>query len=100
MGALPARRNRVISASYARIISASFRLVIGSTRIALLSISTITMMYLLPRCDLVGNCPVWSLNMVSLVLYTDMYTSRIFFPRNVVVLDISSGLVDLTFLRV
>ena len=45
-----------------------FLLVIGSTRIALLSISTITMMYLLPRCDLVGNCPVWSVNMVSLVL--------------------------------
>ena len=68
MGTTPALRNRVISASYARIISASFLLVIGSTRIALLSISTITMMYLLPRCDLVGNCPVWSVNMVSLVL--------------------------------
>ena len=41
--------------SYARIISASFRDFMGSTNIALLSISTSTMMYLCPRFDCLGN---------------------------------------------
>ena len=54
LGSMPARLRRRMRALYALIISASLRLFIGSTRMALLSISTITMMYLFPRCDRVG----------------------------------------------
>ena len=43
LGFIPARWRRLTSVSYARIISASFLLFIGSTKMALLSISTITM---------------------------------------------------------
>ena len=67
-GVLPACRSLASNASYARIISSSFLFFIGSTSIALLSISTITMMYLYPRCDRFGNFPVWSENIVSLTL--------------------------------
>ena len=67
-GLLPACCSRARSASYARIISSSFLLFIGSTRMALLSISTITMMYLFPLCDRFGYLPVWSENIVSLTL--------------------------------
>jgi hypothetical protein len=68
-GTMPAQFSHWRSASYARIISASLRLFMGSTRMALLSISTITMIYLLPCCDCVGNWPVWSENMVLHTLY-------------------------------
>ncbi len=57
-GMMLARFNRSISAWYARIISASLRLFMGSTTMPLLSMSTMTIMYLLPESDLVGNCPV------------------------------------------
>ncbi len=51
------------------IISASLQLFMGSTRMALVLISTITMIYLWPCCDHVGNWPVWLENMVSCTLY-------------------------------
>jgi hypothetical protein len=57
------------SASYACIISTSLQLVIGLMRMALLLISTITMIYLLPHCYPVGNWPVWLENMVLRILY-------------------------------
>ncbi len=68
-GTMPAHFSHWRSASYARIISASLQLFMGSTRMALLSISTITMIYLLPRCNCVGNWPVWLENMVLRTLY-------------------------------
>ena len=52
----------------------------GSTNIMLLSISTITMMYLFPCCDLVGNPPVWSKKIMFLTSYTLWCTHlRLFF---------------------
>ena len=61
-GVMPALLSHSKRALYARIILASLRLFIGLTKMALLSISTIIMMYLLPRLDLVGSCLVWSEN--------------------------------------
>ena len=52
---IPACFSRSIMARYALVSSASMRFLMGSNRMALLSISTTTMMYLLPRLDLVGN---------------------------------------------
>ena len=73
----------------------------GSTIIALLLISTIAMMYLLPRFERVGNCPFWSDKTVFLTLYTLVYMSRALCPCSVIVLGTSRGvrlgLVDLTF---
>ncbi len=78
----------------------------------LLSISTMTMMYLLPRWDRVGNLPVWSENTVSHMSYTCVNTSRTFLPVSCDVLGSSRGdcagcshvvglaLVDRTFFRV
>ena len=48
LGTMPACFSHSRSALYERINSASLRLFIGSTRMALLPISTIAMMYLLP----------------------------------------------------
>ena len=46
----------------------------------MLSILTITMMYLMPRSERVGNWHVWLENMVSRTLYVLVYTSRTFLP--------------------
>jgi hypothetical protein len=64
------------SALCARIILASLRFFMGSTRMALLSISIVTMMYLLPLQDLVGNWPVWLENMALRTMYIWVYTLR------------------------
>ena len=53
LGDMPARFSRNIRELYALIILASFWLLIGSTRMALLSISTMIIIYLLPLLDLV-----------------------------------------------
>ena len=58
LGTIPARFNCVIIARYALVSSGSLQLFIGSNRIALLSMSTITMTYLFPLCKRVGNFPV------------------------------------------
>ncbi len=50
---------------YARIISAFLLLFIGSTKMALLLISTRTIIFLLPLCEHVGNRPVWSENITN-----------------------------------
>ncbi len=52
----------------------------GSTRMVLLSISTMPMMYLLPQRDWMGNWPVWLENVVSHAMYIWVYTSRTFLP--------------------
>ena len=77
---MPTCYSRWRSASYARIISASLQLFMGLTRMALLLISTITMMYLLPCYTHIGNWLVWLENMVSCTLYILVYTSPTFFP--------------------
>ena len=59
---------------------------------ALLSISTNTIMYLLPLCERVGIAPVWSEYIVSLASHTFMYTSLSFFPINCVLLCSFIGL--------
>ena len=86
---------------YARVSSASLQLFMGSTSIALLSILTITMMYLFHRCDHVGNYPVWSEKTVFLTSYMLMYTSCTLHLYSVPVLVTSRGvslvLVDLKF---
>ena len=38
------------------------------------------MMYLFPRCERVGNCPVWSLKMVSRTSYVLTKISCFFLP--------------------
>ncbi len=63
----------------------------GLTKIALLSISTMTIMNLLPHWDRVGNRPVWSDNTVSHTSYTHVNTSRTFLPMSCNVLGCSSG---------
>jgi hypothetical protein len=56
-----------------------FLLVMGLTEIALLSISTMTMMYLLPRWDHVRNLPVWSENTCfTYVIYSRENISHFF----------------------
>ncbi len=101
LGTMPARLSLSRSVLYARIISASLRFFMGSTRMALLSISTITMMNLLPQRDWMGNWPVWLENMVSRTMYVWVYTLRTFLPWRWEVLHVSSGvaltLVDCTF---
>ena len=101
LGIIPACSSLNIIALYARVSSSYLWSFMGSTSIALLSISTITMMYLLPRCEHVGNCTVWSENTLFLTSYTLMYMSRAFFPWSVAVFGTSRGiclgLVDLIF---
>ena len=57
-GIILARFSWSIMDWHARIIPASLRIFIGLTMIALLLILTNTMMYLLPRCECLGNWPV------------------------------------------
>jgi hypothetical protein len=52
----------------------------GSTKIALQSISTMTIMYLLPCWDHVGKRPVWLENTVLCMSYTCVNTSHTFLP--------------------
>ncbi len=68
-GTMPTRFSHWRSVSYACIISTYLQLFMGSLRMALLSISTITMIYLLPCCNCIGNWPVWLENMVLHTLY-------------------------------
>ena len=100
-GIIPALRSLIIIDLYAHVSSSSLRLLIGSTSIALLSVSTITMIYLLPCYERVGNYPVWSEKTLFLNSYTLMYTSRALCPFSVAVLGalrgVRLGLVDLTF---
>ena len=63
----------------------------GSTKIELLSISTMTIMYLLPCWDRVGNRPVCLENIVLHMSYTCMNTSRTFLPMSCDVLGSSRG---------
>ena len=91
LGIIPARRSLNIIAMYAHVISSSLQFFMGSTSITLLSISTITMMYLLPRCECVESCPVWSDNTVFLNFYMLVYTSRALFPCSVDFLGTSRG---------
>jgi hypothetical protein len=76
----------------------------GSTRMVLLSISTITMMYLLPQRDQMGNWPVWLENMVLRTMYVWVYMSRTFLPWRREVLHVFNGaaltLVDRMFFLV
>ena len=60
LGTIPAFLSRITNTWYVRVNFESFRIFSGSTRMALLLISTITMRYLLPRWDFWGNFPVWS----------------------------------------
>ena len=86
---------------YASMSSSSLRFLMSSTSIALLSIFTITIMYLLPRCERVGNCPVWSENTMVLTFYMLVYMSRTLCPCSFSVLctlrGVRLGLVDLPF---
>jgi hypothetical protein len=83
---------------------ASLWFFMGSTRMALLSISTITMMYLSPQRDRMKNWPVWLEYMVSRTMYVWVYTLRNFLPWRWEVSHVSSGvaltLVDCTFFLV
>ena len=101
LGIIPDHCSLNIIALYARMSSSSLRLFMGSTSITLLSISTIIMMYLLPRCDHVGNCPVWLENTVLRTSYTLVYMSHALCPWSVSILGtlrgVRLGLVDLTF---
>ena len=69
LGTMPACFSHSRSALYTRVISSSLQLFMGSTRMVLLSISTMTMMCLLPHCKCVGNQPVSLENMVLCTLY-------------------------------
>ena len=99
-GIIPGRRSLNIISLYARVSSSSLHFLMHFTSIALLSISTITMIYLLPCCEHVGNCLIWSEKTMFLTSYMLVYTSHAFCPCSVTVLDTSrgvrSGLVDLT----
>jgi hypothetical protein len=79
------------SALYACIILASLRFFMGLTRMALLSISTITMMYLFPQRDWMGNWLVWLENMVLRTMYVWVYTLCTFLPWKLEVLHVSNG---------
>lgn len=102
-GDTPVHCRRLTNAPQARIILPSFQLVMGSSSIAQLSISTITMTYLLPCSEQVGNCPVWS-KMVSQTLQTVVQMSCTFLPCKGVTLACLIGavlcLVEHTFLHV
>ena len=60
-----------------------------------------TMMYLFPRCDRVGNFHVWTEKTLFLASYTLVYMSCNLRPRSVGMFGtsrgVSLGLVDLTF---
>ena len=79
----------------------SLRLLMVFISIALLSISTITMMYLFPRCERVGNFHVWTEKTLFLASYTLVYMSCNLRPRSVAALGTSRGvrlgLAELTF---
>ncbi len=90
-GTIPACSNHVINTQYALASSWSFLLPMGSTKIALLSISTMTIMYLLPCWDRVGKRPVWSEITVSCMSYTHVNTSHTFLPVSCDVLGSSRG---------
>ena len=64
----------------------------GLTKMPLLLMSTMTIMYLLPVSDLVGNCPVWSEKIVYRTLYTVVNMSRCFVPLSVLVSQTSMRL--------
>ena len=100
LGIIPARLSISIIVWYARVSSASLRFLMGLISIALLSISTITMMYLFPCCERVGNCPVWLEKTVFLTLYTLVYTPCNLRPRSVALLGTSRGVhLDLADLK-
>ena len=90
-GTILACSNRVVNTQYALASLWSFLLLIGSTKIALLSISTMTIMYLLPHWDCVGNQPVWLENTVSCMSYTCVNTSCTFMPVSCDVFSSSRG---------
>ena len=100
LGNIPALHSLSIISRYARVSSSSLRFLVGSTSIVLLSISTITMIYLFPCFGSVGKCPVWSEKNVFLTSYMLMYKSRTLCPCSISVLGTSRGvrlgLVDLT----
>jgi hypothetical protein len=79
-GTLLACCNHIINTLYAWTSLWPFLLVMGLTKITLLSISTKTMMYLLPRWDCMGNLPVWSKNTVSHTSCTHANTSHTSLP--------------------
>ena len=58
LGTIPARFNQSIMVRYTLVSSASLRLFSGSIRMTLMLISTMTIIYLFPLLNLVGNCPV------------------------------------------
>ena len=90
-GTMPARCNRVINTLYAWASLWSLLLVMGLTKITLLSISTMTMMFLLPCWDCVGNRPVWSKHTGSHSSYTRVNTSHTFLPVSCDVVGSSRG---------
>ncbi len=104
LGTMPARFSWSRSSLYARIILVSLQLFMGMTRMALLSISTITMMYLLPWKDPMENWPVWSENMVLRTMYVWVYMLRTYLPRRWKVSHVSNSatfaLVGCTFFLV
>ena len=101
LGIIPTCCSLKIIVVYDHLSSSSLRFLMGSTSITLLSISAITMMYLFPRFERIGNCPVWSEKTLFLNFFTLVYTSRALCPCSVVILDTSRGvrlgLVELTF---
>ena len=91
VGTIPACCKRVINTQYALASLWSFLLAMGLTKIALMSILTMTNMYLLLHCDCMGNRPVWSENTVLRMTYTCMNSSHTFLPVSCDVLGSSSG---------
>jgi len=90
-GTILARCKHVINTRCVLASSWLFLLVMGLTKIALLSISTMTMMYLLPHWDCMGNHPVWSENTVLHTSYTCVNTSHTFLPVSCNVFGSSRG---------
>ncbi len=85
------RFNRSRSGLYVHIILVSLWFIMGSMRMALLLISIITMMYLLPQRDQVRNWPVWLENMVSCTMYVWVYTLCTFLQWRWEVSHVSNG---------
>ena len=77
---------------YARYILASVRFFMGVTRTALLSILTMTMMYLYPCCEWKGKRPFWSEYFLFLDSYALMEMSRSFFLWRFLALMVGSGM--------
>ena len=100
-GIIPALRRLRIMYLYAHVSSSSLWFLMGLTSIALLSIFPNTMVYLLPCCECIGNCPVWLDKTVFLTLYKLVYTSCALCPCSVAILGtlrgVRLGLVDLKF---